>query len=109
MGFALIPAVTKPPMSLGPPTVVLVQRTSDNPAGAPDHLTSSVSKFFTFPRVFYPSRRHYNSSEIRKCGSSYNNLLLLKSKTKLYIYRPEHNMSAEYYYYKPWEAKTPPE
>jgi hypothetical protein len=35
--------VTQPPKSLGPPTVVLVQRTSDNPTGAPDHLTSSVS------------------------------------------------------------------
>jgi hypothetical protein len=31
-------AVTEPPMSLGPPTVVLVQRTSDNLAGAPESL-----------------------------------------------------------------------
>jgi hypothetical protein len=31
-----IPAVTEPPKSLGPPTVVLVQRTSDNPVGAPE-------------------------------------------------------------------------
>jgi hypothetical protein len=38
MGFALIPAVTKPSKSLGPPTVVFVQRTSDNPAGAPESL-----------------------------------------------------------------------
>jgi hypothetical protein len=38
--------VTEPPKSLGPPKVVLVHRTSDNPAGAPDHLTSSVSVFF---------------------------------------------------------------
>jgi hypothetical protein len=43
MGFAPIPAVTESPKSLGPPTVVHVQRTSDNPASAPDHLTSSVS------------------------------------------------------------------
>jgi hypothetical protein len=86
------PGVTEPPKSLGPPTVVLVQRTSDNPSGAPDHLTSSVSEFLTFPRAFYPSRRHYNSSEIRKCGSSYNNLLLLKSKIELNSYRPEHNL-----------------
>jgi hypothetical protein len=67
--------VTEPPKSLGPPTVVLVQRASNNPVGAPDHLTSSVSEFLTFPRAFHPSHRHYNSSEIRKCGSSYNNLL----------------------------------
>jgi hypothetical protein len=40
--------VTEPPKSLGPPTVVLVQRTSYNPVDAPDHLTSSVSEFLTF-------------------------------------------------------------
>jgi hypothetical protein len=54
MGFAPIPAVTEPPKLLGPPTVVLVQRTSDNPAGAPDHLTSSVSEFLTFPKSVLP-------------------------------------------------------
>jgi hypothetical protein len=43
--------VTEPPKSLGPPTVVLVQRTSDNPAGAPDLLTSLVSVFFTLPKI----------------------------------------------------------
>jgi hypothetical protein len=46
MGFATIPAVTEPPKSLGPPIVVLVHRTSDNPAGAPDHLTSSLMVIF---------------------------------------------------------------
>jgi hypothetical protein len=38
MGLAPIPAVTEPPKLLGPPTVVLVQRTSDNPVGAPELL-----------------------------------------------------------------------
>jgi hypothetical protein len=38
MGLAPIPAVTEPPKSLGPPTVVLVQRTSGNPAGAAESL-----------------------------------------------------------------------
>jgi hypothetical protein len=46
--------VTEPPKSLGPPTVVLVQRTSDNPVDAPDHLTSSVSVSFTFPKSVSP-------------------------------------------------------
>jgi hypothetical protein len=54
MGFALIPAMTEPPKSLGPPTVVLIDLTSDNPAGAPDHLTSSVSEFFTLPKSVSP-------------------------------------------------------
>jgi hypothetical protein len=54
MGFALIPAVAELPKLLGPPTVVLVQRTSDNPVDAPDHLTSSVSVFFIFPKSVSP-------------------------------------------------------
>jgi hypothetical protein len=36
--FHIQPHVTEPPKSLGPPTVVLVQRTSDNPTGAPKSL-----------------------------------------------------------------------
>jgi hypothetical protein len=54
MGFAPIPAVTEPPKSLGPPTVVLVQCTSNKPVGAPDHLTRSVSQFLTFPKSVSP-------------------------------------------------------
>jgi hypothetical protein len=54
MGFSPIPAVTEPPKSLGPSTVVLVQRISDNPAGAPDHLTSLVSELLTFPENVSP-------------------------------------------------------
>jgi hypothetical protein len=46
MGFAPIPAVTEPPKSLGPPTVVFVQRTLDNPVNAHNHLTSLVSVSF---------------------------------------------------------------
>jgi hypothetical protein len=54
MGFAPILAVTEPPMSLGPPTVVLVQRTSGNLVDAPDHSTSLVSISFTFPKSVSP-------------------------------------------------------
>jgi hypothetical protein len=54
MGFTLIPAVMEPPKSLGPPTIVLVHQTSDNPVDAPDHLTSSVSEFFSFPKSVSP-------------------------------------------------------
>ena len=49
-----ITCVTEPPKSLGPPTVVFVQRTSDNPTGAPDQLTSSVSEFLTVPKSVSP-------------------------------------------------------
>jgi hypothetical protein len=43
MGFASIPAVMEPTKLLGPPTVVLVQWTLDNPVDAHNYLTSSVS------------------------------------------------------------------
>jgi hypothetical protein len=69
MGFAPIPAVIEPPKSLGPLTVVLVQRTSDNPAGAPDHLTSLVSVFFTLPKSVSPvmqTLQHIRGTRIQK-------------------------------------------
>jgi hypothetical protein len=47
-------AVMEPPKSLGPPIVVLVQRTLDNPVDAPDHLTSLVSEVLTFPKSVLP-------------------------------------------------------
>ena len=46
MGFAPIPAVTKPPKVLGPPTDVLVLRTSDSHAGAHNDLASLVICIF---------------------------------------------------------------
>jgi hypothetical protein len=46
--------VTEPPKSLGPPTVVLVQRTSDNPVDVHNHSTSSVSVSFTSPKSVSP-------------------------------------------------------
>jgi hypothetical protein len=69
MGFALIPAVTEPPKSLGPPTNVLVHRTSDIPTGAPDHLTSLVSEFFTLPKSVSPvtqTLKHIGRTRMRK-------------------------------------------
>jgi hypothetical protein len=46
--------VTEPPKSLGPPTIVLVQQTSDNPTDALNHLTSLVSTFLTFAKSVSP-------------------------------------------------------
>jgi hypothetical protein len=69
MGFAPIPAVTEPPKSLGPPIVVLVQRTSDNPVDVHNHLTSSVSVSFTFPKSASPITqilRHIGGTNKRK-------------------------------------------
>jgi hypothetical protein len=70
MGFAPIPAATEPPKLLGPPAVVLVQQTLDNPVDAHDHSTSSVSlSLFPRPRAFHPSRSYYNTSEERISGN----------------------------------------
>jgi hypothetical protein len=71
MGFAPIPAVTEPPKSLGPPTVVLVQRTLDNPAGAPDHLTSSVSEFLPFPKSVSPVTQTLKSKTLTSSVSEF--------------------------------------
>jgi hypothetical protein len=46
--------MTEPPKPLGPPTGVLVQRTSNNPVDAHNHSTSSVSVSFTFPKSISP-------------------------------------------------------
>jgi hypothetical protein len=70
MGFAPIPAVMEHPKVLGPPTVVRVLRTLDNPVDAHNHLTSSVTVSSSFrPRALDPSRRYYITSEERISGS----------------------------------------
>jgi hypothetical protein len=56
--------VTKPPKSLGPPTVVLVQQTSGNPIDVPESLDKFGIFFLTFPGTFHPSCRHYRTLEI---------------------------------------------
>jgi hypothetical protein len=61
--------VTEPLNSLGPPIVVLVHRTSEHHAGAPDHLTSSVSVFFTLPKSVSPVTQilqHIGGTSMRK-------------------------------------------
>jgi hypothetical protein len=83
MGFAPIPAVTEPPKSLGPPTVVLVQRTLNNPAGVPESLDKFGICFSCLSQERFT--RHADITNHRRCGSDYINLPLLKSKTKLYI------------------------
>jgi hypothetical protein len=46
--------MTEPPKLLGPPTVVLVQHTLDNPVDARNHSTSSVSVSLSFPKSVSP-------------------------------------------------------
>jgi hypothetical protein len=66
MGFAPIPAMTEPPKVLGPPTVVFVLRTLDNPVDALNYSTSSVTISSSFcPRALHSSRRYYIPLEER--------------------------------------------
>jgi hypothetical protein len=62
--------VTEPPKSLGPPTVVLVQRTSDNPVGAPESLDkfgicfSYLSQERFTRHVDITDHRRYENAEV---------------------------------------------
>jgi hypothetical protein len=60
--FDPIPAVTEPPKVLGPPTAILVLRTSDNPIGARNHLTSSVICIL----IISPQERFTHHADIHK-------------------------------------------
>jgi hypothetical protein len=54
-GFAPIPAVTEPPKVLGPPTDVLVLRTSDSQAGVHnDSANSIICITVSFPKSTKP-------------------------------------------------------
>jgi hypothetical protein len=68
MGFAPIPAATKPPKSLGPPAVVLIQRTSDNPAGAPESLDKFGICFSYLSQERFT--RHADITNHWRCGSA---------------------------------------
>jgi hypothetical protein len=68
MGFAPIPAVTEPPKSLDPPTVVLVQRTLDNPAGAPESLDKFGICFSYLSQERFTC--HADITNHRRCGSA---------------------------------------
>jgi hypothetical protein len=58
--------VMEPPKLLGPPTVVLVQRTLDNRVDAHNHSTSSVTvSSVPRSRALHPSCRYYITSEER--------------------------------------------
>jgi hypothetical protein len=47
---------------------------------------------------------------MKQCGSYYINLHLLKSKLKLFNYRPElYSQCRVILLHMPWEAKTPPD
>jgi hypothetical protein len=68
MGFAPIPAMMEPPKSLGPPTVVLVQQTSDNPVGASESLDKfGICFLYLFQERF---TRHADITIPRRCENA---------------------------------------
>jgi hypothetical protein len=85
-------SVTEPPKSLGPPTVVFVQWTSDNPVGVPELLDKFGICFSYLSQERFTVTQTLQASELRECGSNYINLPLFKSKIELNIYRPQFNL-----------------
>jgi hypothetical protein len=77
MGTASIPAVMESPKILGPSTPVLVPRTLDSHADAPNSLTGHGSCIFlniTRERIFHFT---YITLHQSKSGKSYNNLIYI--------------------------------
>jgi hypothetical protein len=76
MGFAPIPAVMEPPTVLGPPTDVLVLRTSDSHAGT---LNGSASPIICIsiisPKSAYPITQTLHI--IGVSGKEYNNIIYI--------------------------------
>jgi hypothetical protein len=66
MGIALIPAVTEPPKALGPPIDVLVLRTLDSHAGAPNSSIGYVSCIsFTSPKNVHPKSQTLHTNRVK--------------------------------------------
>ena len=75
-GFAPIPAVTEPPKVLGPPTDVLVLRTSDSHAGALNGSAGSITYIsVTSPKSAYPITQTLHT--IGVSGKDYNNIIYI--------------------------------
>jgi hypothetical protein len=89
--------VTEPAKLLGPPTVVLVQRTSDNPVDAPELLEKfGICFSYLFPKsvsLVTQTLQNIGDTEMRK---RLHNLHLFESKIKLVITDQHKNMSAGY-------------
>jgi hypothetical protein len=76
MGFAPIPAVMEPAKILGPPTNVLVLRTSDSHAGALNGSAGpSTCITITSPKSVYPITQTLHT--IRVSGRDYNNIIYI--------------------------------
>ena len=73
MGFALIPAITEPPKILGPPTDVLVLRTSDSHVGAHNGSADPVICIpITSPKSPYPLTQTLQHNAVSSNESSLN-------------------------------------
>jgi hypothetical protein len=85
----------EPPKLLGPPTVVLVQRTSNNPVDAPE-LLEKFDIFLTFPKSVSPVTQTLQNIGDTEMQKRLHNLHVFESKIKLVITDHHINTSAEY-------------
>jgi hypothetical protein len=76
MGFAPIPSVTEPSKILGPPTDVLVLRTSDSHGGALNGLAGPIICIpITSPKSAYPITQTLHT--IGVSGKDCNNIIYI--------------------------------
>jgi hypothetical protein len=76
MGAAPIPVVMEPPKILGPPTAVLVPRTLDSHANAPNSLTGPSSCIFSISQERSSHITNITQHQ-SKSGKDYNNLIYI--------------------------------
>jgi hypothetical protein len=100
--------VTEAPKVLGPPTYVLVLRTSDNHAGAHNHSASSIICIFIIsPKSASPITQTLHIIGEENKRKDYNNIIYIHTKYIDSIYyiagvRVQHLLLHN------WEAKHPP-
>jgi hypothetical protein len=99
-GFSPIPAVTEPPKVLGPPTDVVVLRTSDNHVDAHNHSTSLIFCIVIIsPKSASPITRHYTHSRSMEIAEAdYNNIIYINKVWREYYYSTGCYECITYYY-----------
>jgi hypothetical protein len=90
------PGVTEPPKSLGPPTVILVQQTSDNPVGAPKSLDKFGICFSYLSQEHFTRHADITSIRVTRMRKQLHELTFILKVRQSYIIQTRIKpMSAE--------------
>jgi hypothetical protein len=77
--------MTEPPKSLGPPTVVLVQQTSDNPVGVPESLDKFGIWFSYISQERFPRHADIISIGVTRMQKQLHKLTFILKVRQSYI------------------------